>query len=89
MRKFWLIVVISICACLTSCVYSKITVIRLNGDKVTAPIMGYVPIQGEGVKGVIIRQVFITDEKDRTIPKLSDIVIKDSGDNTGDLEITK
>jgi len=51
--------------------------------------MGYVPIQGEGVKGVIIRQVFITDEKDRTIPKLSDIVIKDSGDNTGDLEITK
>ena len=77
------------CVVLTGCIYSKITVVRLNGDKVSAPVMGYIPIQGEKIKGVIVRQVFMTDEKGREIPKLSDIVIRDEGDNTGDLEIKK
>ena len=91
MRKSKILALLLILLLLQGCVYSKITLLRIKGDKVEAPIGSYTPIQGKGVTGVIVRQVFVTDEKGRKIPKVSDIKI--DGDevdkSVGGMEVKK
>ncbi|HDZ15637.1 hypothetical protein LCGC14_1496290 [marine sediment metagenome] len=77
------------CLLLTGCVWHKITIIKFSGGEVKVPFGSYVPIQGEDLKGTIIRQVWLTDEKGRKIPPIKDIEIKEKGQGQStDDEIT-
>ena len=72
-----LICLLLACLFLSGCVFHKISVIKFSGGDVKVPLGSYVPIQGEDLKGTIIRQVWFTDEKGREIPPIKDIGIKD------------
>ena len=78
-----------VCICLSGCVYHKILVVNVKGDKVDAPIGSYTPIQGKNVTGTVTYQSFITDEKGREIPKMSDIAIKNEKDNVNSADVAK
>ena len=88
MRKktLLLISILGMCLLLNSCVYWKVTVIKIRGGNVKAPIGSYTPIAGEDIKGTIIRQVWLTDEKGREAPNLKGFVLKEKGEgeNTED-----
>lgn len=75
-----IICLLLICAFLQGCVYWKVTIIRLRGAKIRAPIGSYTPVAGDNVKGTIARQVWITDEKGREAPDLKDFLVKEKGE---------
>ena len=90
MKKILLFsIVFMLCIGLTGCVYHKILVVNVKGDKVDAPIGSYTPIQGKNVTGTVTYQSFITDEKGREIPTLSDIAIKNEKDNVNSVDVAK
>jgi len=88
-RTIFSVLVLITCFSLSSCVYNKVTVIRIKGDKVTAPFGSITPIEGQGVSGTVIRQVYWSDQKGATPPALSDISIADKTENTGNADIKK
>ena len=60
-------VVAILCLLLCGCVYSKLTVIEINGDDVKMPA-SYLSARGKNVKGRITRYVYWTNEKGREVP---------------------
>ncbi len=72
-----LLCLILCCLFLSSCVFHKISVIKFSGGEVKVPLGSYIPIEGEDLKGTIIRQVWLTNERGRKIPPIKDIGIKD------------
>ncbi len=87
------LITISVFICISlvvgGCVYSKITVIRIKGDKVTAPFGSITPIEGQGVSGTVVRQVYWSNQEGTIPPPLSDINLKDETGNTGSADIKK
>lgn len=62
-----------------SCAHNKRTIVRVKGGIVKVPLFqGLVPIEGKDVEVIIIREInYLT--KDKEIPKLSEVVIKEKG----------
>ncbi len=92
MRKKLMLILLLICVCfLSGCVYLKTTAFFVKGDNVTVPFGSVNPIAGKGVKGTFVRQVYLTDEKGRKVPKFSDVTVKDDEVDkiSGGLEIKK
>ncbi len=92
MKRKLMLVLLLLCICfLSGCVYWKTTALFVKGDNVKVPIGSINPIAGKGVKGTLVRQVYWTNEKGRSIPKLSDIKIGDDEVDkiSGGLEIKK
>ena len=87
MKKIALVLLICLMPfALSSCVLSKVTVMRLRGGKIKVPLGSYVPFSGDKIKGVIIRQVWFCNEAGRKVPDLKDILLKEkgAGDSTDD-----
>lgn len=54
---------------LTGCVFSKLTIIDISGDKIKVPFGSIAPVEGENVKVTIRREVYLSseDKKEETI----------------------
>lgn len=90
MKKFIFCgIALMLCIGISGCVWSKILVVKVKGDKIKAPIGGYNFVEGEKVDAVAVYQSFLTDEKGRTPPPIPDIHIIATPDNTGSVEVKK
>lgn len=87
-----MLIVILLCVfCLSGCVINRVSIYKIRGDKLGFPIGGMIPISGEDIEGILVHWFFWTNDKDRPVPPMPEIIIRDKGvgKNTDDEIIIK